>query len=323
MPDTTAATAETQDEPQRVRDTRIEALLTEWNLPWDLDQAYPLARLKIENAVQIRVPENRAPSKTVEQYITHMRHGAIFPPIVIGMNALLVDGNTRVLACEKLGRRTFPAYKVKFPHLGLAKILAAALNQLGGDRLTEAEIVIAAEAMMREGFADEAIARVLGRSASHIRNLRRSRLFDETVTRLGLTEVAAQVPIPIQRALTGIQHDQPFEAALRAVATAKPAAKAVTKLLEGIEKTRSDADALALITTEHEKWGPVSGPPPKQQSATRSHGKQAFALIQKLLALGQDGPDRLVLAQQDAHDGWRQLNALSTHVLALYPPPEA
>lgn len=298
------------------RDTRIEQLLSEWNLPFELDPAYPLNRLKIEDATQIRLAPHRAPSATVDQYVTHMKHGANFPPIVVGSNAMLVDGNARVEAANKTGRRTFPAYKVKFPHLGLAKIVAAALNQMGGDRLTEDEIVVAAEAMMGEGYADEAIARTLGRSASHIRNLRKSREFEETVTRLGLT--ALEVPKAVGRVLANIQHDLPFEAALRAVAEQKPSIKAIGQLVDKIEKTRSDADAMAIITAEKEKWGPVTGPPPQPRSLTKSQGKKALAHVEALIELGKDNPENLVLHGNEAHTAWLGLSVLATRVLALY-----
>ena len=86
---------------ETVRDTRIEHLLEEWKLSFELDPAFPLARLKIEEVTQIRTEAHRAPKSTVEQYVVHMKHGAIFPPIVIASTAAMVDGNTRV---EEIGR---------------------------------------------------------------------------------------------------------------------------------------------------------------------------------------------------------------------------
>src|SRR5262245_30248650 len=160
---TAAAVVETELEfDEMARDTRAEALFAEWGLSYELDPHFPLMRLKIEAATQIRIEAHRAPSNTVEQYMTHMRHGASFPPIVVASNGMLVDGNTRVAACQRLNQKTFPAYKVKFPHLGIAKMIGAALNQMCGDRLTDEEIITAAEVMMSEGYADEAIARTLG-----------------------------------------------------------------------------------------------------------------------------------------------------------------
>lgn len=303
------------------RDTRIEQLLSEWNLPFELDPAYPLNRLKIEDATQIRLKQHRAPSATVDQYVVHMKHGAIFPPIVVGTNAMLIDGNARVEACNKTNRKTFPAYKVKFPHLGMAKMIGAALNQMGGDRLTEDEIVVAAEAMIGAGHADEAIAKTLGRSVSHIRNVRKDREFEETVERLGLT--ALEVPKAVARTLAGIQHDEPFKAALEAVAALKPTPKAVSGLVKAIDETRSDADALAAVYAAKENWGPLPGPPPQRRSQTRSQGKKALGLVQQLVTLGQDAPEALVVDDNEARTAWLALNALVIRVLALYPPQES
>jgi len=308
-----------EDDDMERRDTRIEQLLRDWNLSFEFDPAFPLGRLKIEDATQIRLEQHRAPSATVEQYVIHMRHGAIFPPIVVGTNSMLVDGNARVEANHRLNRKTFPAYKVKFPHLGIAKMIGAALNQMGGDRLTEDEIVVAAEAMIREGHPDEAIARTLGRSVSHIRNVRKDRDFQETVERLELGDV--EVTKQIARALAGIQHDEPFKAALEAVMRAKPSPKAVTDLVNKIDETRSDADALAVIQAAEQKWGPVTGPPPKQRSLSRSQAKKALAHVEALLEAGEANPADLVLEGTEAGELWRRLNVLTIKVVALYPQP--
>lgn len=302
------------------RDTRIEQLLGDWNLSFELDLNFPLSRLKIEDATQIREATHRAPAGTVDQYVIHMRHGATFPPIVVGTNAMLVDGNARIEAAHKVGRKTFPAYKVKFPHLGMAKMIGAALNQMGGDRLTEDEIVVAAEAMIAEGHADEAIARTLGRSVSHVRNVRKDRNFHETAERLGLSEL--QISKQIGRSLAGISHDEPFRAAVEAVAKTKPSPKAVSDLVRDIDKTRSDADALAAIQAHVAKWGPLTGPPPGPRSLTRSQAKKALGHVQALLE-AEATPADLVLDSADAGELWRRLNVLTTKVVALYAPQQA
>jgi ParB-like chromosome segregation protein Spo0J len=311
---------EFEDEPVVTRDTRIEQVLEDWHLSYELDQQFPLARLRVEDATQIREQAHRAPSSTVEQYHTHMKHGAVFPPIVISSNGFLVDGNTRVEACKRLGQKTFPAYKVKFPHLGMAKMLGAALNQMGGDRLSDGEIVIAAECMMREQYGDEAIARSLGRSVSHIRNVRRDRAFREAAERTGVMQLS--VPKAVQRQLATIAHDEPFKAAVELVSRAKPAGKDVGALVERIEQTRSDAEALAVIQTTETQWGPVTGPPPHPPTRSRSKGKAALKKVQELLALAEAQPADIVLPNDEAAaDAWRRLGTVVTQVLALYVKP--
>jgi hypothetical protein len=305
------------DDEAMSRDTRVEQLLQSWNLPFELDLKYPLSRLIIEEVTQIRDQPHRAPKTTVDQYVTHMRHGAIFPPIVLSAPAFLVDGNARVEACRILNRKTFPAYKVKFPHLGMAPMIGAALNQLGGDRLSDEEIVKAAEAMMAEAYPDESIARTLGRSMGHVRNVRRDRTFRDAIKRIGREDV--RLPKQVARVLAGIKNDEPLKAAIEVVHHAKPALKDVTKLVQAIEATHSDAEALASITGVATQWGPVTGPPPTtaKRSLSGSQAKKALELVRKILALG-DSPADLVLGNdEEAAKAWSQLNILSTKVLAL------
>jgi len=315
MPEAAATPLLDDDEDATMRDTRIEALLDEWGLPYELDLNFPLSRLKLEPATQIRAKDHQAPTSTVEEYTTHMRHGAVFPPIIVSATNILVDGNTRIAAAQRLARKTFAAYKVKFAQLGQAKMLAAAINQMGGDRLTEDEIVAAAEIMLEAGHGDEAVARWLGRSISHVRNVRKDRTFREAAERTGLANV--KLPKQTQRTLASIAHDEPFRAAVEIVAQAKPSTKDVSELVKQIEQTRSDADALAAIQTVAAKWGPVTGPPPRQ-SLSKSHAKKALRLVNDLLAISENPPDFVMPDNAEAATSWKRLNALSTKVSALY-----
>lgn len=231
---------------------------------------------------------------------------------------MLVDGNTRVQAARKLGLKTFPAYKVSFSVLNQAKLIGAALNQMGGARLSDEEIVVAAEAMMAENYPDEAIARTLGRSISHVRNVRRDRIYRDAAERVGL----AHVPMPkaVARALAGIQHDEPFKAAVEIVARAKPSVKDATALVNQIEQTRSDADAIAVVRTIEAQWGPVTGPPPGPRSQSRSQAKKALTHVKALLEAGEASPADLMLPDDDnARELWQRMSVLATNVLALYP----
>ena len=302
------------------RDTRIEKLFEDWNLTFELDDDMPLARVKFEPGAQVREEEHRAPASTVAEYQTHMTHGAIFPPIIVSSQNFLIDGNTRVKAALRLGRKTFPAYRVKFPHLGMAKMVGAAINQMGGDRLTEAEIVAAASVMMKEGYSDEAIARTLGRSPSHVRNVRKDQAFTEAAARTGLADI--RIPKQHRRTLSRIAHDEPFAAAVKIIAASTPPNKEVTALVDKIDQTRSDAEALAVIEAARSEWGAPAGPPPIQRSPTsRTYAKRALAHARDLLKLGDD-PLALVLPDNPAAlKSWQELVVLATHVVALYPKP--
>ena len=77
-----------------------------------------------------------------------MRNGAMFPPILLMAPDLLIDGNTRLKAAQRIGRQTFPAIIVDTKTRDMALILAASLNQMGGERLTPEEAHEAAMRMM-------------------------------------------------------------------------------------------------------------------------------------------------------------------------------
>ena len=306
-----------EDATTMSRDTRIEALLKEWNLSFELVDQFPVSKVRFELAAQIRAEAHIAPKSMVDEYVTHMKHGAVFPPIVVSDKGVLVDGNTRLEAARRNGIKSFPAYKVKFGHLGQAKMLGAALNQMGGDRLTDDEIVLAAEAMMDERYPDDVIARHLGRSVSHVYNVRKDRTYRQVAERTGMTHI--ELPKAVQRLLAGIHHDEPFKATVEAVAQAKPALKDVSTLVKKIEATRSDADALATIDATVQDWGPVTGPPAgKGKSLSRSKDKKALALAKTLVALTDDPAELVMEHANDATGIWQKLNTLTTNVLALY-----
>jgi len=50
---------EEEEEDTIIRDTRVEQLLESWNLTFELDENLPLARVKIEDATQIRLVQDR------------------------------------------------------------------------------------------------------------------------------------------------------------------------------------------------------------------------------------------------------------------------
>ena len=314
------------EDSEMSRDTRIEALLTEWKLPFELKQDFAIGRIKISEGVQSRAEENRARSTSVEEYTTHLRHGATFPPVVITNNGLLVDGNTRLEACRRLERRTFPAYIVKFPHNGMAKLIGAALNQMGGERLTEEEIAVAAMAMLDAGYGEEAIARTLGRSMSHVRNLRKDATYREAAERNQLT--AIELPKALRRELASVTHDDVFKALVEAVHRGKPSMTALQAAMKKIDAARSDAEALAIIQAEEVKWGPVSGPPPNRKSLSTSKAKTALTLAKKLLAVSEIPDDLVMVGNTEAAAIWDRLDSLVTRVAAGYkgqllPDPSA
>lgn len=299
------------------RDLRIEGLLREWNIDYTFEPELPLAKLDVEyDESQVRRIEHRAPQANVNEYATQMRAGAVFPPLVATHNRRMIDGNTRKGAAEMIGLDTFPVYLVKLPQASYGPMIGAALNQMGGKRLTDEEAFVAAETMIRNGHADEAIARTIGRSPNSVRSYRRQTRYKDAAERTGVAEV--KIAATAQRALAGIKLDEPFKEAVELVATTKLPPRDVEDLVRKVEDTRSEAEALEVIHDYRAKHAPA-GPPPQKQSLTKA-ATAAGRKIDAFLAGVKVPAVELAPAtlRADLEPKWKQLHELAGAVLLAF-----
>jgi hypothetical protein len=308
------------------RDLRIEGLLREWNIDFTFEPDLALAKLDVNyEESQVREIKHRAPQANVNEYATQMRAGAIFPPLVATHNRRMIDGNTRKGAAEMIGLETFPAYLVRLPQASYGPMIGAALNQMGGKRLTDEEAFTAAETMIRNGHADEAIARTIGRSANSIRNYRRQTRYKDAAERTGVGEF--KIPATAQRALAGIKLDEPFREAVELVSTVKLSPRDVEEVVKRIEDTHSEAQALEVIHDVRAKHAPA-GPPPQKQNLTKA-ATAAGRKIDSFLASVKVPPGELAptALRADLEPKWKRLHELAGAVLLAFaengsPEPE-
>ena len=245
--------------------------------------------------VQVRETEHIAEAEQVEQYAEHMRQGVTFPPIVIFGESILVDGNTRVAAAKRARIRALPAFTCKFPNGELAVAFAAAVNQMGGRRLTTDEAHAQANVLMRYGYEDDSIARELGYGRTMINNWRREREARERAERTKVDDRLAALPRTEQRKLAGVKLDAPFAAAVDFVAAAKPKASVVTDLVKRISAAPSEADAVAVVSAVKAETV-AAGPPPHRASRTSEQQTAARVLPQLTKLQGRE----LALVEGDA-----------------------
>jgi DNA-binding CsgD family transcriptional regulator len=299
------------------RDLRIEGLLNEWNIPFDFDSDYPVRKLDANyDESQVREIKHRAPQENVNEYAIQMRAGAIFPPIVATHNGRMIDGNTRKGACDMNGVDTFPVYLVKLPQASYGPMIGAALNQMGGKRLTDEEAFLAAETMIRNGHSDEAIARTIGKSAQSVRNYRRQTRYKDAAERTGVSEM--KVTATTQRALADIKLDEPFKEAVQLVSTAKLPLRDVQEMVSRLEDTRSEAQALDVIQEIRTKVAPA-GPPPHKKNLTKP-ATDAGRKIDAFLASVKVPPAELAptALRADLEPKWKQLHELAGAVLLAF-----
>jgi hypothetical protein len=121
--------------------------------------------------------------------------------------------------------------------------------------------------MMRNGHADEAIARTIGKSIGSIRAYRRQTRYKDAAERTGVADVKIQATS--QRALADISLDEPFHEAVLLVSTLNLSPSDVQEMVRRIDETRSEAQALEVIDEFRKKHG-VAGPPPHKGPSTKA-----------------------------------------------------
>jgi ParB-like chromosome segregation protein Spo0J len=306
------------------RDLRIEGLLREWNIDFTFEAEFPLQQLDAKyHDSQVREPQHRAPRENVDEYAIQMRAGALFPPLVATHNRRLIDGNTRKAAAEANGLDTFPVYLVRLPQASYGPMMGAALNQMGGKRLSDEEAYAAAETMIRNGHADEAICRTIGKSTQSIRNYRRQTRYKDAAERTGISEI--KIPATTQRTLAGIKLDEPFKEAVQLAATTKLSSRDVQEMVEKIEDTHSETQALEVIEQIRAKHTPAGPPPVKRnltKAATDAGRKIDVFLASVKVSSGELAPASL---RGDLEPKWRRLHELAGAVLLAFaenPPAE-
>jgi len=307
----------------RLAGIQIEAKLRDWNLSYQYVPDFAIDTIRVVDWTQVRDSAHYADKDTLAEFRTQMGQGAVYPPIIIMDPDVLVDGNHRVSAAKGLHRKTFPAFVVKFNSVDLAKSFSAAMNQLNGRRLTSREAYQAATTMMARGMADEAIAREVGRSPSHVRDMRRKNDFEQrTAAMPEIAKLMQQTPIPekAQMKLATIKHDPALAEAVKVVAEIRAPAQTVSEIVEAAASARSDADAIIAIRAKRAELAP-SGPPPHRVIVPQSV-KNCRMWLGGILKF-RENATALLDTQSDetrakALGQWQQVRALADELIGLY-----
>lgn len=245
----------TEVTPHHPAGALIEAKLRQFGLTFEYVEDLPLADTRIDPAVQVRHAGVIAPGARVKRYHQQMAAGAEFPPIVVrsGDYALL-DGNTRVQAAGRLGRVGLPAYLVDSPANPLARRLAAALNQLGGEDLQEQDLRRAAISAKSHGESDAWIAREFGVDYTKVRRWVAQEQGREHAERVRLEPEFESLSETQKARLAEVSRDQPFAALVRACATRRAPAQGLRDLVKAVQGAGSDEDAVRIVEETVSAW---------------------------------------------------------------------
>jgi len=266
-------------------DPKVEALLQEWNLRFDLLEAVEIESIVQVSDQQARAVARRALPENVEQFYEQMKNGAQFPPIVLREPRIMLDGNTRIQAAKKLGLQYFPAYVVHdITTTEMARALSAAINQMGGVRLTVAEAQdIAVEMLYGElKFPVNTVARYVGRSSAQITRWKKQADVTQHAERLGIADQLKTISANQREKLAGVQFDEPFRRLVDAVSGAKPPNAELTAVVRDIEKATSEQDAVNLVEAAAMQWRPTG---PTGRVVRNQKARRARMLVPQLLHL--------------------------------------
>lgn len=231
---------------------KIADLLTSMGIKFVYHADFPVAKIKVSNQdSQVRKASHIAPPKTVSQFANQMKAGAEFPPIVIcAATDEMADGNTRLAAHKRNEQETIPAYVADFGSLIIRQYFAGKANQQGGLRLTPEEAKELALRLMEEGTHPTEIALGLGVSEDEAKKWAWEVECRKRLIHAGVDAVVVNSyrPSDLTR-MNSIRLDSVLVEMAALIRDSRIPSREVSKSISGLNKVRSENDALAAIAS--------------------------------------------------------------------------
>jgi ParB-like chromosome segregation protein Spo0J len=213
----------------------------------------------------------------VDRYVEQMKNDAVFPGIVINAIGELVDGNTRLAATRRLGRKAIAAYVCSDLTPLAARALSVELNQSHGQSMTVQEIRAFVIGAVREGQTLDvrAYARMTGTKPATLRRWIKAEESRGRAARAGVSVDGFELlPEMVQAALQQARMQSVFVEAARLAGDARLNASTTKAIVRDANAAGPEAAALMLIASEREARSAdittmASGfKPPRRRSAS-------------------------------------------------------
>lgn len=275
----------------------------------------------ITERVQIRDAKHVAPTARVKEYAERMKVEQT-PPILVTRDGYLVDGNTRIKAARKNGRKHLPAVVIDIDYHGgdartLARLeaLAAKANR-HGEPLDKTEKREAVRELVRDGWANDVISMFVGVVTSVIGQIKDEIAAEDKFARVNFVP-NGKVREASLRALgkAADLNDEPFLLLTQLTGDAGLNTPEIRSLAKKVREAGSDTAAISLLNEERklrqaqieEKALTGYGKPPMSRQL-----RQHLGFVNKH---GQDG-DKLVERNPDYMDAHIEAIKTSMDVLA-------
>jgi hypothetical protein len=304
--------------PEITRNAQAESIFNRWGLSFELIEAFPIDKIQDVAGQQVRFRANIANPDVVEEYYQQHQNGSPFPPIVLAKPGTMIDGNTRLAMARKAGLAFFPVYMVSVSSLDLAKALGAALNQIGGVRLTADEAYQAAVDMMGENvdFTDTQIAQTTGKAAWQVRNWRAEQEAKRHAQRTNTATNFDTVPKTQHKTLAKVVQDAPFAAAVKLAGSRRIPNKAVSAMVDAIVKAPSEDEALGVIEDVAREY--PGGGPNKATVVVNAKAKRMRMVLPQVINLRP--PEELYEVDKASEDEkmWREVRRVAEAQIDYY-----
>jgi hypothetical protein len=304
--------------PETIRNPQAESVFNRWGLSFELIEAFPIDKIQDIAGQQVRFRANIANPDIVEEYYQQHQTGSPFPPIVLAKPGTMIDGNTRLAMARKAGLAFFPVYMVSVSSLDLAKALGAALNQIGGVRLTSDEAYQAAVDMMGENvdFTDTQIAQTTGKAAWQVRNWRAEQEAKRHAQRTNTATSFDTVPKTQHKTLAKVVQDAPFAAAVKLAGSRRIPNKAVSAMVDAIVKAPSEDEALGVVEDVAREY--PGGGPDKVAVVVNAKARRMRMVLPQVINLRP--PEELYEVDKASEDEkmWREVRRVAEAQIDYY-----
>jgi len=234
---------------------QVEQMLLARSIEFDFEANVQISEIRDAEGNQVRLVENRAPKDQVAKYAIAMKHGAIFPAVVLNDRLERIDGNTRLEARIKNGDTTTPAYICHGLTPLEARSLSVELNQSNGLAMTPQEIRGFVEGAVLEGqHADlRTLSRMTGVSQTKIAHWVAEAQFKGRASREGIEDRYVNVlPGSTRAALHPARLAAVFRSVTQLAAEARMPAAEVKKIVARANAATSESEALAVVAAERD-----------------------------------------------------------------------
>lgn len=234
---------------------QVESKLTERKIDYDFEPNVRIADIRESEGNQVRFTPNRAPKDRVDRYTTAMKHGAVFPAILLNERYEKIDGNTRLEAARRCGLDTIAAYICHGVTALEARSLSVELNQANGLAMQEDEIRNFIVDAIQGGEQPEikSLARMTGVKDSKISRWIAETKFVAKAQRAGLEQRLIDLLPESTRVALDATHLAPvFENLTVLAAEARMPAAEVKKVVQAANQAPSQAEALAIVAAERD-----------------------------------------------------------------------